>query len=54
MQDSTGALSVAIVEDAPRIQQLFYLRQKIEIDSNLSLIHTIRGVGFMLRAQTAT
>jgi DNA-binding response OmpR family regulator len=31
-----------------------YLRQKIEIDSNLTLIHTIRGVGFMLRAQAAT
>jgi DNA-binding response OmpR family regulator len=31
-----------------------YLRQKIEIDSNLTLIHTIRGVGFMLRAQVAT
>ena len=31
-----------------------YLRQKIEINSNLTLIHTIRGVGFMLRAQAAT
>jgi DNA-binding response OmpR family regulator len=30
-----------------------YLRQKIEIDSNLTLIHTIRGVGFILRAQEA-
>ena len=30
-----------------------YLRQKIEINSNLTLIHTIRGVGFILRAQEA-
>jgi len=30
-----------------------YLRQKIEIDSNLTLIQTIRGVGFILRAQEA-
>ena len=30
-----------------------YLRQKIEIDSNLITIHTIRGVGFILRAQEA-
>jgi DNA-binding response OmpR family regulator len=30
-----------------------YLRQKIEIDSNRTLIHTIRGVGFILRAQEA-
>ena len=30
-----------------------YLRQKIEIDRNLTLIHTIRGVGFILRAQEA-
>jgi DNA-binding response OmpR family regulator len=28
-----------------------YLRQKIEIDRNLTLIQTIRGVGFILRAQ---
>ncbi len=30
-----------------------YLRQKIEINSNLTFIHTIRGVGFILRAQEA-
>ena len=30
-----------------------YPRQKIEINSNLTLIHTIRGVGFILRAQEA-
>ena len=31
-----------------------YLRQKIEIDKKLTLIHTIRGVGFILRAQEAS
>ena len=31
-----------------------YLRQKIEIDKKLTLIHTIRGVEFILQAQETT
>ena len=30
-----------------------YLRQNIEIDRNLTLIHTMRSVGFIWRAQEA-
>jgi DNA-binding response OmpR family regulator len=30
-----------------------YLRQKIESPNEPKLIHTVRGVGFMLREQTA-
>ena len=61
MQESTGALVVAIVEDDPRIQQLLLSEIQDEgdngvifhIDRNLTLIHTICGVGFILRAQEA-
>ena len=29
-----------------------YLRQKVELDNTPTLIHTVRGVGFILREQT--